>query len=77
MRSSILWHLQEKLLKGPAITPGIVGGAGNGLLLEALKVPVVLARHVTQLRDVGICHAHAIGHQLLLHILLQMDWEAS
>ena len=77
MRSSILWHLREMLLRGPAITPGIVGGAGDGLLLEALKVPVVLAWHVTQLRDVGICHAHAIGNQLLLHILLQMNWEAS
>ena len=52
-------------------SPGIVCGAGDGLLLEALKVLVVLTGHVAQLGDVGVGHAHAIGDQLLLHVLLR------
>lgn len=52
-------------------SPGVVCGARDGLLLEALKVLVVLSGHVAQLRDVGIGHAHAVGNQLLLHVLLR------
>lgn len=52
-------------------SPGIVCGAGDGLLLEALKVLVVLSGHVAQLGDVGIGRAHAIRDQLLPHLLLR------